>query len=298
MVPAHNAARFLESTLESVIAAGPPAGTQIEVVDDGSTDDTQAIAARFSPRGVSYHRNPSQMGASANFNECIRRARGYRVHILHADDEVAPGFYDAIESAFDASDAVAAVTRAVYVDDEGRETTVTRSECPTGIWADSVAVLAVSNRIRPPAIVVRRSAYEAIGGFREDLSHAADWELWVRLAQHGPIWFEDRPLARYRVHQDQDTAKQLRRAANIDERVVALRMIADSLPARLRRQSIRRGLLYSAAFAGRTAVGMARRAEWSIAFAQAGAMVRCLMAGVVGSPGLALRGSPVAQNPD
>jgi GT2 family glycosyltransferase len=292
MLPAWNAGRFLRSTLESVLAAGPPPGTQIEVVDDGSTDDTADIARTFADRGVAYHLNGAQKGASANFNVCIQRSRGKIVHLLHADDQVLPGFYEAVAGGMTRTGVVAAFTRAVYIDDLDRELTTTRTEAATGVWTDAVKVLAVSNRVRPPAIAVRRSAYEAIGGFREDLHHAADWEMWMRLAVSGPIWFVDRPLARYRVHEGQDSSQQVRTAANITERVAALEMIVSGLPADQARRSLRGGLFYSSAFAGRTALGFVRKGEWGPAWAQALAAGRCGVAGVTGWVGLARRGAP------
>lgn len=283
MVPAWNAADFVGRTLESVLAADLPEDTQVEVVDDLSTDSTAAEAGRFSERGVAYHRHDRQHGASANFNACIRRARGELIHILHADDEIEPGFYRSLESAMAHSDIVAAFCRCAYVDHSGRRLKVTRAEGRTGVWTEAIPTLAVSNRIRPPAIVVRRSAYEAVGGFREDLSHAADWEMWMRLARHGPIWHEDQVLARYRVHEEQDTAAKVQTGENIRERVAALALVNQGLSP----SHLRKGLLYSAVFAGRTALDLARGGEWSAAGAQLVAGVRCGAAGLVGSVSIA-----------
>lgn len=283
MIPVHNSEEFLAATIDSVLAAGLPPGSQLEVVDDRSTDGTGQVARAYADRGVAYHCNNVQLGASANFNECIRRSRGELVHLLHADDLVRPGFYPVLDAAFDAGDTVAAVTRCDYVDDRGKLLETTRSEGAKGIWRNAVQVLAVSNRIRPPAIVVRRGAYEAVGGFREDLHHAADWEAWVRLALHGPVWFQDEALAAYRVHSQQDTAAQVRSAANMAERVTALQLIVSQLPQEMRRRSLRLGLLYSSVFAGRTALQLMRRRDWTAAGAQAKAALRCGAAGLIGS---------------
>ena len=39
-----------------------------------------------------------------------------------------------------------------------------------------------------PSIVVRRSVYERLGSFDRRLVCAEDWEMWVRIAAHYPIW--------------------------------------------------------------------------------------------------------------
>ena len=134
----------------------------------------------------------------------------------------------------------------------------------------------------------RRSGDEAVGGFRTDLHHAADWDMWVRLALHGPVWFEDRVLARYRIHESQDTAARVHDASNIGERVAALDLIAAQLPPGERRRALRHGLLYSSVFAVRTALRLARRRAWPAAAAQGLAAARCAMAAVVTSPRLAV----------
>lgn len=280
MIPAWNAEDFLAQTIESVLDSDLPEGSQIEVVDDCSSDATAEIASGFEDAGVGYFRHTSQQGAPANFNSCLGRSRGELVHLLHADDQVVPGFYTAAGTALTESRAIAVVCRAQYVDETGKPMKVTRSETETGLWKDAIEVLAVSNRVRPPGIVVRRTAYEAVGGFREDLPHAADWEMWVRLARYGPIWFEDRILARYRVHPGQDTATKVMDATNIAERVEALRIVVADLPGAT--SLLRKGLLYSSAFAMRTAWDLAKRRAWSASAAQLRAAARTGLAGATG----------------
>ena len=50
-------------------------------------------------------------------------------------------------------------------------------------------------------MIVRRSAYERVGGFSRSLIFAFDLEMWSRLSSIGPVWFEPEPLADYRTHQ-------------------------------------------------------------------------------------------------
>ena len=56
-----------------------------------------------------------------------------------------------------------------------------------------------------PCIVVRRSVYEELGGFDDRLACAEDWEMWVRLAARFPVYYEERPLACYRLHGNSNT---------------------------------------------------------------------------------------------
>ncbi len=61
--------------------------------------------------------------------------------------------------------------------------------------------------IQTPSVVVRRSAYEILGGFRKDLCFTLDWEMWCRIAQNFPVWYEPEALACYRVHSGTETSR-------------------------------------------------------------------------------------------
>jgi glycosyltransferase involved in cell wall biosynthesis len=289
VVPAYNSAEYLPTALTSVLTQLPERVADLEVVDDVSTDDTEVVLKQFADRGVAHHVNAVNQGPIGNFNTCLRRARGDLVHLLHADDEVLPGFYSRMEAAFAGDGVVAAVCRAEYIDEHGTPLTATRAEQEdSGVWRKARAVLAVSNRVRPAAIVLRRSAYEAIGGFRSDLPHAADWEMWTRLAHHGDIWFENAVLARHRVHSASDTVGRVATGANIEERAETIRLIAASHPgagsARLQRQA----MAYTTLFAGRAALRLARQRHWRPARAQALAALRYGVGGTLrpGQPNL------------
>ena len=124
----------------------------------------------------------------------------------------------------------------------------------TGVWTNALDAFAVSNRVRTPGIVVRRAAYEQVGGYRTDLPHAADWEMWTRLAAHGPIVFVDEVLACYRRHASSDTSARVRTGANIRERVTAIGVIGGHVAPNRRARTTRRALAYAVVFATRTAL--------------------------------------------
>ena len=64
-------------------------------------------------------------------------------------------------------------------------------------WRERIVV---EQRIQAPSIVVRRAAYEQLGGFDRRLTCCGeDWEMWVRIATRYPVWYVTAPLAAYRV---------------------------------------------------------------------------------------------------
>lgn len=88
LIPAYNAAPWIGATLDSALAQTWP-HCEIIVADDGSTDDTAAIAAGYAGRGVRLCRQANR-GAGAARNLAITQARGDYLQFLDADDLLAP----------------------------------------------------------------------------------------------------------------------------------------------------------------------------------------------------------------
>jgi glycosyltransferase involved in cell wall biosynthesis len=88
IIPCYNAERWFAETLESALAQTWPE-KEIIVVNDGSRDDSLAVARRFESRGVTVIDQPNR-GASAARNHGLRLARGDFIQFLDADDLLAP----------------------------------------------------------------------------------------------------------------------------------------------------------------------------------------------------------------
>ena len=89
LVPCHNASAWIRETLDSALAQTWPR-CEIIVVDDGSTDDSLALARAFGARGIRVVAQSNQ-GASAARNHAVRLSRGEFIQFLDADDLLSPG---------------------------------------------------------------------------------------------------------------------------------------------------------------------------------------------------------------
>lgn len=222
MIPTYNCAAYLRDALCSVLAQDPgPAFMQIEVVDDRSTrDNPAAVVAEIGGGRVGFYRQPRNVGHTRNFDTCLQRSRGSLVHLLHGDDCVRDGFYRTLERAFiERPEIGAAFCRHIIMDEAGNWQTISYMEqsC-SGIARDWFEKIAVGQRLQAPAMVVRREVYERLGGFdRRITTHGEDWEMWVRIAAHYPVWYEVEPLALYRIHKSSLTGSDLRTGENVRE---------------------------------------------------------------------------------
>ena len=231
MIPTYNCARYLEATLRSVLTQDPgPEAMHIEVVDDHSTaDDPEDVVARLGGGRVAFHRQPENVGVVGNLNTCLQRSRGELVHLLHGDDLVLEGFYRTLDERLrEHPDAGAAYCRHLYVDEDGRRVDVAPLEpASSGILTEGARFLAAEQRIMTPCIVVRRSVYEELGGFDDRLACAEDWEMWIRVATRFPVYYEERPLACYRLHGSSNTGRNLRDGSSLDYTRQAIELFAN-----------------------------------------------------------------------
>jgi glycosyltransferase involved in cell wall biosynthesis len=310
MIPTYNCGRYLRATIESVLAQDPGAGTmQIEVIDDASaTDDPAVVVLQVGAGRVGFFRQEANVGHTRNFETCLQRARGKLVHLLHGDDLVKDGFYRRIQYAFEARPEIgAAFCRYEAIDENDAHLTTARLEQDhAGVIDGWLERIGAGQRLQTPCMVVRRDVYEHLGGFDERLRGAEDWEMWVRIAAHYPVWYEPQPLAVYRLHSGSKSQRSVRSGANVESLRLAIDINRAHLPRETRERitrlaerncakaSLRRAARF--ARAGDTEAARAQRqAAWgtdpSFAIAMASLPVYLAQArAVVGRPFRKLRG--------
>ena len=243
MIPTCDDPDVLRGAIASVLDQDPGrAEMQIEVVDDCSTTvDVAALVRDLAGDRVDVFSHPVRVGAPANFTTCVARSRGEWVHLLHADDLVLPGFYEAYAAHLDRHPAGMAVSRSWFIDADGARHGRS-GPLPTddGYLVDAEQVLALDNPVNFVAVVVARSVYEHVGGFDERLVHANDWEMWTRIAHGHAVAVVDGERAAYRVHGGSDTTRLQRSMVYLTDPVAASRTITDRIDDPAVRRSVRR----------------------------------------------------------
>jgi glycosyltransferase involved in cell wall biosynthesis len=272
MIPVYNCLPYLQETLESVLvqAAGSK-DMQIAVIDDCSTDgDVRTLVQTIGGGRIEYFRQPSNQGSLRNFETCLNRSKGHRVHILHGDDRVMPGFYTEIDMLFTCFPEVgAAFTNLAHI--TGNSEVIYKSDNlldKPGVLKDFLVQNAQKLLVQPPAIVVKRSVYEQLGGFY-GVHYGEDWEMWTRIAAHFPIAYSPKCLANYRYYTSNSiTQRSILNGQNIRDIMKIIDVMQVYLPeterARVKNIARREYALYCVSMANSLF-----RTNWSAAMIQA-----------------------------
>lgn len=201
----YNGAEFIAESLDSVVGQTSPAD-EVIVVDDGSTDDTAALLAGYSGSIDAIHQQ--NHGAPSAFNRAIAAARSEYV-ALAADDDIWEPDKLKLQRQILADDPevdilVGHMVVFGWVNGEFRRPPgsgrLDRDKLRRAQFEGSC--------LAAPTALIRRSLFERIGGFREDLP-AEDYEFWLRALRHGATFhYDPRPVVRYRQHQGNQSKRE------------------------------------------------------------------------------------------
>lgn len=197
VMPCHNAATTLPVSVGSVVAQ-TRGDWELIVVDDGSTDNSAAWLASHPDPRLHVQSQPNRGVGSAR-NAGLAVASGKYVAFLDADDTWAPAFLERMVAALDAApNAVLA-----YCGWQNLGLPGARGEPfvpPDYENADKTETLFAGCRWPIHAVLVRREAVAATGGFNPALKNAEDYALWLRIALDAPIVRVPEVLAHYHFH--------------------------------------------------------------------------------------------------
>lgn len=206
IIPCYRYGHFLTECVESVLTQ-TSVRVQVLIIDDASPDNSAEVAEdlhrRFS--NVAFVRHAINRGHIATYNEGIEWASGDYLMILSADDYLLPG---ALRYSVELMDTHAEVGmtygRAITLGDNkaGVESKIDNGR---PVWrvvsgAKFMRLSGARNIVPTPTAVVRTSLQKEVGGYRPELPHSGDMELWLRLAARSSIGIIDVYQAVYRRH--------------------------------------------------------------------------------------------------
>ena len=200
-VPSFNQGQFLNDALRSIFSQDVP--VEVFVLDGGSTDTSLAIIRNWEDRLAGW-RSGRDRGQAAAINEGIAKGAAPYVCWLNSDDFFLPGGLKALLDVFEKknSDSPVIYGRAWNVDSKGEKL--------RPYWTAPFSRQHLANRcfISQPATLIRRQAWEQVGGLDEDLRMAMDYDIWWRLYQQlGSFQYVEIFVAANRRHDETKTTK-------------------------------------------------------------------------------------------
>jgi glycosyltransferase involved in cell wall biosynthesis len=176
IIPAFNAEKYIAKAIKSCLSQTCPPH-EIIVIDDASTDRTAEIAESFSP-SVCVIRLAQNSGVSVARNRGVLASTGNWIAFLDADDWFLPEKLERQRRcAVENMQAVLIYTdyRIIAADGSERDP---RFISPRKLWP----MLRYRNPINLCSVMLRREAFDEVGGFDPSLRVAQDWDLWLKLA--------------------------------------------------------------------------------------------------------------------
>jgi len=214
VMPAYNSARYIAQAIDSALQQDYPA-QEIIIVDDGSTDDTVNIVARYG--GKVHLLTQKNQGSAAARNLGIRHARGKYIAFLDADDAWWRHKIRHQVEAMAAGGYKMAYSRFIWwrPNGPGQHTQPeTEFEKPSNPNLSTVAIvtgcpyaeLLLDCIVWTSTVIVEKAALEKAGLFDESLRKGQDYDLWLRLSRQTEMVGLEKPTALYRIHPDSITS--------------------------------------------------------------------------------------------
>lgn len=206
IIPCYNQGRFLKQAYESVLQQSVDA--EVIVVNDGSTDNTRGVIDSLGGKIRAIHQ-PNQ-GVSVARNAGAKAAAGRLLVFLDADDVLLPNaLADFRDAAVRQPEAGVYYGRVRKVDAQLR---LISEADHRSFDDDPLAAMTVFCQIMTPgAAAIQKKAIERVGGFDPGIPTAQDWDLWIRLAEHGVRFCcVDAIVLNYRKHDDAATTSYFR----------------------------------------------------------------------------------------
>ena len=232
-MPAYNSEQFIADAIASVLQQTYP-HFELIVINDGSVDRTGEIVAAFQSRDKRvklFTRHNCGPGATMNFG--LDQARSEWIFVMHSDDIMLPHRLERQLHFVQQHPKLVVASSYVYnIDAYGNIIGVSTSRLLSREAVDQVRESGELIGFHHPAVVLRKSVVQRLGGYREDLRTNEDIELWNRVADNGHlVLVQPEILLKYRIHAHSASVKHARLVQ------LQLRWVKQSANARRNRKS-------------------------------------------------------------
>jgi glycosyltransferase involved in cell wall biosynthesis len=204
VIPAYNAIRYLPETMETALGQSFT-DFEVLVINDGSTDSTPEWVSAVTDKRVRMVSQENKGLAGAR-NAGVIHALGEYIAFLDADDLWEPTKLEKQVRCLDENSSVGLVyTWTALADKDGKFTgRVIASHAEGNVWQQLTEFNIIGCGSTP---LIRRSCFDELGLFYEQVSPSDDWDMWLRIANKFDFKVIKEPLIRYRQHSNNSSKK-------------------------------------------------------------------------------------------
>lgn len=206
-IATYNGADYIGEQLASILTQIGP-DDEVLVGDDGSTDSTLSILARFSDPRISVLCNPSNLGHVGNFQSLISKAAGDIIFLSDQDDRWTPDKYRTIIDHFVANPDAQVFHHSLLKMDE-RGNLIEQEPVPIASWRKEHLLLAqmVKSYVFGCCLAFRADLKDILLPFPRSV-YAHDHWIAMTAGVVGGFYHHDAPLLHYRIHGKNLTPKK------------------------------------------------------------------------------------------
>jgi hypothetical protein len=210
IIPCYRYGHFLRQCVESVLTQSVR-NIRVLIIDDASPDDTAKVGAALVKEDsrVTYIRHASNKGHIRTYNEGIDWVSADYMLLLSADDYLLP---DALSRAIKLMDehpevgfifgkALSHEDNEITGQSKFFEGSTEKLDWRILEGLEYIELSGSRNFVRTPTAVVRTQLQKRLGGYRLELPHSGDMEMWLRFAAHASVGILNANQAVYRLHQ-------------------------------------------------------------------------------------------------
>jgi len=201
IIPTYNNANFIAAAIDSVLEQTFQ-NFELIIVDDGSTDSTQQIVEKYvkCESRITYIYQDNSGGAARPKNIGIKHAKGIYIAILDADDIWLPSKLEKQMRLIKKSPAKVGIIGCSYF---LKQDEVVNGKVYVNMYSDQLRNILLRDYLGPgSSMIYKKSVFDAVGLFDENLRTSQDWEMRIRILQSYHVAIVNEPLVTYRLHEN------------------------------------------------------------------------------------------------
>lgn len=212
ILPAYNCEKFIGKAIQSVLQQ-TFTDFELIIINDGSTDNTDAIIHTFDDQRIIYLKNSNNQGLIYTLNKAIAHANGKYIARMDADDICLQERLANQKAFLDQNKDITAIASTIeFINEQEEKTGIWELDRQTITPAQIRRAILKQNCIAHPTVMMRSEIIKQLK-YKEYQKNIEDYDLWLRLLNCGyKIAKLDEPLLLYRTHDASVTSIHLKKA--------------------------------------------------------------------------------------